>query len=205
MPVPAVDMQEFEAAAKTILHKVLEGEHLSPFDKGRFEIQADKMPDRDFALQLRGLVCLGVGDETGFYDNFQKALLITQRPTDVRTNYAIALTYLGDYEEASAQIAEIMKDPVTMIRTGSYVKCLAISRLIMDDELQECLVAFAERYGIKNSAVGGEILTHLMGKLEDDDPLLLSYLDTSDYGQVPLEDSLPRIQHLVEEIEADNA
>lgn len=205
MPVAAVDVEAFEEAAKKIHDKLLTGEKLSPFDRGRFEILADRHPHNEVALQLRGMLRIAEGDEDGLHACFAKALMASKHPSVVHVNYAITLTYWGDHEEAAKQLALALKNPVEIIRTGCLPKCLWVSEMLDDEELTERLVRMAEQYGLPAGEAESSVLCNLLGRLPDNDPLLLAALDAMPEGWGSGDRIVKRVQRLVEEIEADHA
>ncbi len=179
MSLAAVDVEAFEEAARKINDKLLSDEPLSPFDRGRFQILADKHPSSDISLQLRGMLCLADGDAEGFHSFFAKALRATDFPCVVHVNYAITLTYWGDHEGATKQIALVLKTPDEIVRTGCFQKCLFLADMLDDEEAMDSLMRMAEQYGLPAREAQGSVLFNLMGQLADDDPLLLSILDNT--------------------------
>ena len=212
MPVAAVDSQEYIQAAERILKTILDDRPLSSFDRKRFEILSEKLVLPEERMQLRALLYLVDGNEDAFYKMFDQAILASDVAALTRQNYVAALAILGDWENAAAQLREILKNPIDVFRTGILEKCIELSYAIMEPDLAETFLQLAEKnnYKITHSPAA---LQGIISSLPDNDPLLLATLDTmmpedaviSEERIERSEKLLERCRKLVEGVEADYA
>lgn len=205
MPVAAPKTNEYTNACKFILEKFSYGDSLTPFENSSFTLLADSLKKSTpaSALQLRGLLALINGDEDGFNRFFESALLATENPTIVRSNHAMALAFLGDYDRAIHEIRELLQHPVSIFQSGCYDVCLTVCNIVQDYDLAEELISIAKQFKVDDPSASTEVLAHLAAQLDEDDPLLLTMLDSwevsSTSGKV-----LQRLESFMTEIEAEH-
>ena len=201
MPVAAPKTSEYYNACKHILEKFSYGESLSPFENSSFAILADnlKKSSPEDSLQLKAMLALINGDEDSFNRLFTNALLAASNPTIVRSNYAIALAFLGDYDRATDEIRTLLQQPLSIFQSACYAICLTVCHIVQDYDLAEELINLAKRFSVEDPSATTEVLAHLASQLDEDDPLLLTMLDSWNVSPTS-EKALQRLESFMTEI-----
>ena len=201
MPAAAPKTKEYANACMLILEKFSCGDSLSPFENRSFAIIADELKKSapEDSLQLRGMLALINDDEDSFNSLFARALLAAQDTTIVHSNYAMALATLGDYDGAAREIQILLKHPVAIFQSNCHGMCLKVCRMIQRYDLAEEILHFVDRLGVVDPSLTPEMLVHLAAQLEDDDPLLLTMLDSWDISTTSGE-TLQRLESFMTEI-----
>ena len=205
MPVAVPKTSEYTDACKFILGKFSYGESLTPFENSSFIRLADSLKKctPEDSLQLRGMLALINGDEDGFNRFFANALLAAENPTIVRSNYAMALAFLGDYDRAISEIHTLLQQPVSIFQSGCYDICLTVCQIVQDHDLGEELINLAKRFNVEDPSAATEVMVHLAAQLEEDDPLLLAMLDSWEVSPTS-EKTLQRLESFMTEVEAEH-
>ena len=201
MPVPAPKTAEYLDACKLILGKFADGETLTPFESSSFSLLADslKKSSPEESLQLKGMIALIQGDEDGFNKFFNSALLASSDQSIVRSNYALALATLGDYDSAGREIRILLQEPTAIFQDNAHSMCLKVCRMILDYDLADEILQLAKRFGIIDPSIAPEIWMHLATQLGEDDPLLFTMID-SDEISPRSEKTLQRLESLMAEV-----
>ena len=76
--------------------------------------------------------------------------------------------------------------------------CLKVCRMIQRYDLAEEILHFVDRLGVVDPSLTPEMLVHLAAQLEEDDPLLLTMLDSWDISTTSGE-TLQRLESFMEE------